>query len=302
MRFKEFKIKESIPPLGNPSGVPGKLPSKEVAKDQDLKMGPPFPPEQSARVKAMQTGLKKIGYSVGATGIDGKFGPLTSAALGAFIKDYNLKGKPDTFTKDMEDTLEKVVSGEIPKVANPTPTAPARGQAGSFGAPIPVPGSDDAKAIKTVVNAGSGFTDVQTVDGDLVRRQGARNWRNNNPGNLEYGPFARSKGAVGTDGRFAVFPTLEAGMKAKEDLVFGRNYINLSIKDAISKYAPESDNNNVVSYVNNIVQATGASQDTILKDLNPTQRKAMLDAISRVEGFKPGQVVALGKAPTTTVA
>ena len=94
-----------------------------------------------------------------------------------------------------------------------------------------------------------------------------------------------------------MFPTLEIGLKAKEDLVFGNNYINLSIRNAIAKYAPESEND-VNMYVNRIVQATRASSDTVLKDLTPEQRTAMLDTINKVEGFKPGTVVAL--APTTT--
>jgi hypothetical protein len=53
-------------------------------------------------------------------------------------------------------------------------------------------------------------------------------------------------------------------------------------------------------YVNQIVQATKASPDTILKDLTPEQRTAMLDTINRVEGFKPGKVLALGPTTTTT--
>ena len=86
-------------------------------------------------------------------------------------------------------------------------------------------------------------------------------------------------------------------MKAKEDLVFGNNYINLSIRNAIAKYAPEKEND-VNMYVGQIVQATRATPDTVLKDLTPEQRRAMLDTINRVEGFRAGTVTAL--APTTT--
>ena len=81
--------------------------------------------------------------------------------------------------------------------------------------------SGSEQPIAAVVRGGSGFTDVQTADGQTQRRIGVRNWRNNNPGNLEYGPFAKSKGAIGTGGRFAVFATLEDGLRAKKDLVFG---------------------------------------------------------------------------------
>jgi hypothetical protein len=295
MRFKEFK--EAVAPLGNPAGAPGAPTTKSKPLEKEvLKVGPPYPADDTEAVKAMQTGLEAIGYPVGRTGIDGKYGPNTKAAIEAFKKDYKLQGDSGTFDTAALDTLKKVQSGAIAKVPSPTPVTVSFA---SLGPVVPVPGSDDAKAIKTVVNAGAGFTDIQTVDGELMRRQGVRNWRNNNPGNLEYGEFARSRGAVGTDGRFAVFPTLEAGNKAKEDLVFGKNYINLSIRNAIARYAPETEND-VNMYVGQIVSATGAGQDTILKDLSSNQRKAMLDAITRVEGFKPGQVIALKPSTTST--
>jgi peptidoglycan hydrolase-like protein with peptidoglycan-binding domain len=295
VRFNEFK--EAVAPLGNTKGEPGAPATKNKPLEKEvLKAGPPYPASDTEAVKAMQKALGEIGYTVGRTGVEGKYGPNTKSAVEAFKKDYKIQGDGGTFDTIALDTLKKVKTGGIPKVANPTPVSAALKPTGPI---VSVPGSKDAKAIKTVVNAGAGFTDIQTVDGELIRRKGARNWRNNNPGNLEFGEFARSRGAVGTDGRFAVFPTLEAGMKAKEDLVFGRNYVNLSIRNAIAKYAPETEND-VNMYVGQIVSATGASQDTILKDLSSGQRKAMLDAITKVEGFKPGQVIALKSTDTTT--
>ncbi len=52
----------------------------------------------------------------------------------------------------------------------------------------------------------------------------ARGFRNNNPGNIEYGDFAIRMGAVGTDGRFAVFPSPEHGLRASAELLklYGR--------------------------------------------------------------------------------
>lgn len=43
--------------------------------------------------------------------------------------------------------------------------------------------------------------------------------RNNNPGNIEYGPFASAHGATGTDGRFAVFPDWNTGANAMAALL-----------------------------------------------------------------------------------
>jgi peptidoglycan hydrolase-like protein with peptidoglycan-binding domain len=123
VRFNEFKfLKEKVDqPLGTSAQQPAKVASKERAETTDLKMGPPYPPEQSSRVKAMQTKLKDIGYGLGTTGVDGKFGPRTSAALSAFIKDYNLQGKSNFFDADLAKALDDVVSGAIARVQAPTP-------------------------------------------------------------------------------------------------------------------------------------------------------------------------------------
>lgn len=148
------------------------------------------------------------------------------------------------------------------------------------------------KPIAEVIAAGPGVTVVRTMDGEEQRRQGVRNWRNNNPGNIEFGPFARQMGAVGSDGRFAVFSTLEAGTKAKEELLFGAKskYIGLSIADAIARYAPPSENN-TEAYIQQVVQAIGGTPQTRMADLTSSQRKTFLEAISRVEGFKQGTIV-----------
>jgi peptidoglycan hydrolase-like protein with peptidoglycan-binding domain len=131
MRFNEFKIikEKTTQPLGNPTQDPNKVPSKETAKSLDIKIGPPFPPEFIPRVKEMQSKLEKIGYSVGSTGIDGKFGPRTSAALSAFIKDYNLNAKSDTFDNELAAQLDKVVLRAIPKAKNITPVNTSTGKA-----------------------------------------------------------------------------------------------------------------------------------------------------------------------------
>jgi hypothetical protein len=122
-----------------------------------------------------------------------------------------------------------------------------------------------------------------------VKRSGARNWRNNNPGNIEYGSFAKAQGAIGSDGRFAVFPTYEAGRKAKSSLLFENSgYRNKSISDAIARYAPEFEND-TSAYTNAVARAVGVPASTKLSELTPEQRVRMLNAMERVEGFKPGR-------------
>ena len=53
-----------------------------------------------------------------------------------------------------------------------------------------------------------------TSDGVWINVGGDRNWRNNNPGNLEDGDFARRHGSIGSDGRFAIFPDYKTGKEA----------------------------------------------------------------------------------------
>ena len=164
-----------------------------------------------------------------------------------------------------------------------TNTAPAQTQ------PTNATTSGTDKEIQSVVKAGQGFNIIKTSDGETQRRTGARNWRNNNPGNIQYSPYAKSKGAIGTDGRYAIFPTLDAGMAAKKDLLFGSAYNNLSIAQAISKYAPPHENN-TEGYIQAIVAATKATPDTIMSQLNDNQKQQLLNAVTKQEGFKVGSI------------
>lgn len=223
--------------------------------------------------------------------VDGIMGPRTRAAIQQMLKgDGNFL--QTGFGVATDDSGFPIMTGQADNIAGTKPTKPAP-------AAQTKPGVD--KEISGVVKAGPGFTDVQTSDGEIQRRQGARPWRNNNPGNVSAGSYARSKGAVGSDGRFAVFPTLDLGMDAKRDLIFGPHYINLSIRDAISKYAPPVENNTAL-YIQKVTQATGTTPETKVSDLNNTQREQFLKTISQVEGFKVGTITTIQPAGTGGVA
>ncbi|UXN69610.1 hypothetical protein N8A98_20695 [Devosia neptuniae] len=147
----------------------------------------------------------------------------------------------------------------------------------------PKPQAPDATATPTnpsgasfsfagVVEAGAGFTTVKGSDGLNYTFKGSRNWRNNNPGNIEFGDFAKSHGAVGTDGRFAVFPTYEAGRAAKQSLLFtSPGYAGMSIEQAISRYAPASDGNNTGHYISTVAGAIGVPANTPMSQLSEAQ-------------------------------
>jgi hypothetical protein len=125
--------------------------------------------------------------------------------------------------------------------------------------------------------------------GGQTRSGGDRNWRNNNPGNIEYGPFAIKYGAIGSDGRFAIFPTEEQGRMAQDALLKSKNYANLSLSDAIKRYAP-SNENDPKSYANQIMKATGIDTSKSYASLTPEEQGKVLDAMKKIEGGRAGTV------------
>jgi len=122
MRYSDFKIVETAPTdASDPRGPDQRNDPTEVVA-QELAAGPPYPAEDTEAVKALQTSLQSAGYTVGTTGIDGKYGPRTTAAVRAFKKDYRLDGAGLSIDAAGLDTLSKVVDGSIPKVEKPTTT------------------------------------------------------------------------------------------------------------------------------------------------------------------------------------
>lgn len=108
-----------------------------------------------------------------------------------------------------------------------------------------------------------------------------RGVRNNNPGNLEYGPFAISHGATGSDGRFAIFPTMEMGIQAQQALIFkGKNYRGLTVRQMIHRYAPRGDKNNEEAYVARIASLAGINPDgKTMQEFTPAERNAVSNAM-----------------------
>lgn len=126
MRYKDFKIVETkldeIPDDGNRAG-------QEPNTSTDLQAGPPYPQEDTEAVKALQAKLEELGYSVGSTGKDGKYGPRTTAAVRAFKQDHNVEG--DGLSMSAE-ALEKLNTAK--KVDDPTPTGNEGGRISDLGA------------------------------------------------------------------------------------------------------------------------------------------------------------------------
>ncbi len=131
MRLNEFNITE-IPDDGNRGG---QEPNKPVTDEPrgGLQAGPPYPPEQTDAVKQLQKALQSAGYSVGSTGVDGKYGPRTARAVAGFKKDYGVKGDGQEVDDFTLTTIKGVSSGKIPKVKNTyTPSTNKRSELGQL--------------------------------------------------------------------------------------------------------------------------------------------------------------------------
>lgn len=104
---------------------------------------------------------------------------------------------------------------------------------------------------------------------------GSRGDRNNNPGNMKDGAFARSHGAIGNDGGFAVFPDWATGSAAQETLVRGSSYRGLTLDQFAQKYAEGSS-----AWRNTVGGALGIGGRDIVNNQDPR----LIDAIRRAEG------------------
>jgi hypothetical protein len=239
-----------------------------------------------------------------------------------------IDSQPDGYTQELEynyhpgsTRLKAQLDSQTPRQTQasrieqdrPRPQAAVRQQnttvqaaATREGNPPPITGSTPGiggdNSIVRVLEKGPGFNVVEYGNGRVERRAGARNWRNNNPGNIEFGNFARRHGAIDTDGRFAIFPTYEAGRRAKEFLLFeSSSYNQLTIAQAISRYAPPSENNTQM-YIRVVTSATGSTPDTPMSDLDASARQSLLAAMERVEGFRVGNIQVLQQERDNTPA
>ena len=153
--------------------------------------------------------------------------------------------------------------------------------------------------ITKVISYGNGVLTVEMDDGNHYKREGGTlAWRGQNPGNIRYGDFAKSQGAVGSgyDG-MSVFPTIDVGKSAMKELLFGNNsrYLDLSIKRAMSIYAPDYDGNDSSAYAAFVCKAARLSNIKALRQLTGEERDRMLAAMQRMEGNKVGTVTKVTK-------
>ncbi|MDO3558291.1 hypothetical protein [Ralstonia pseudosolanacearum] len=113
---------------------------------------------------------------------------------------------------------------------------------------------------------------------------GPRNLRNNNPGNIEYGAWAKAHGATGSDGRFAVFPDAATGSAAVDALLqnYGNRGLN-TVSGVIGRWAPASEND-TSGYAATVAKRLGVGANDRLNMADPAVRQALGREIARYEG------------------
>lgn len=130
-----------------------------------------------------------------------------------WLKDFSLNypAPADTAPHVSPPSALPEPAPEAPVGPPPSPKPPA---------PAPVPPKP------SVPLAGAFCLGIQSREGYLKPGEdpdyprGTPAWRNNNPGNLKMGPFAKGCGAIGQDeSGFAVFPSYAAGFTALQTLV-----------------------------------------------------------------------------------
>ena len=116
--------------------------------------------------------------------------------------------------------------------------------------------------------------------------KGPRGIRNNNPGNLNFAGQAGATKESGPNGRFAVFGSMTEGVAAlyKQLQLYFKRGTN-TIESIVKKYAPASDGNNVMAYINQLVKATGKGAGEMLNSADmPTIFNLMKGIINHENG------------------
>ncbi len=129
---------------------------------------------------------------------------------------------------------------------------------------------------------------------------GTRAWRNNNPGNIRSGGYVDGQGAIGSAGGFGVFPDYDTGYDALTTLLGSRNYRNKTLGQAISRYAPSSEND-TDSYISHVEEVTGYDRDTSMQDIiDNGDLSSVADAIEEHEGYSEGSVTDINDEDSDT--
>jgi hypothetical protein len=130
---------------------------------------------------------------------------------------------------------------------------------------------------------GASFSDRFGAGGGAKTAGTSRGDRNNNPGNIEYGAFAKAHGATGSDGRFAIFPDAAAGESAMADLL-AKNYAGLNLAQIQRKWVGNED----PSYLASMSRSTGLGAGDVPNLSDAGVRSRLITGMARGEGSHLG--------------
>jgi peptidoglycan hydrolase-like protein with peptidoglycan-binding domain len=280
------------PPGPTPPGPtpPGPTPPTPVTDRRTLRSG-----SHGDDVRDLQERLNARGAASPPLEVDGKFGRLTLAAVRQFQTSAHLN--PDGIVGPLTwGALLGTPTPPQPVPPGPTPPGPTPPGPTPPTPPQPVPPGPNGNRTAPGTSGTQPGVGNYVVYQDAVQTGGTLAWRNTNPGNIVAGQFANSHGAIGRNGRFAVFPNESTGMDAIVALLRTDSYQRLTVLGAMQRYAPASDNNDPEAYANNIRRMTGIEPSRQMTSLSDDELRAMAGAIKRVEGWREGTTYQRGGA------
>src|SRR5262249_9276417 len=130
---------------------------------------------------------------------------------------------------------------------------------------------------------------------------GDRGWRNNNPGNIVYSTTSPAcKDAIGSDyGGFAVFYTMQDGIRAQDTLWRTPGYQSMTLRRAVKLWTKNDPPATQQAYLQDLMDKTGVGADTKVSALNESQLQRLQEAQRKHEGGRKGRIVDIPKAKST---
>ena len=223
---------------------------------------------------------------------------LPSSEAPEFRRELLLQAKSEDVGLDITETdngdgtvtvaWRVLRSDSKPAVApSVNPDIPDRPPVPALDSPDPAPAGPPDRFVNARRTAPLTVVYIDAQGREFIRQGGSRSWRNYNQGNIRKGSFADMSGAIGDDGAFAIFPDEKTGFAAVVGLLRSASYKALSLRDAIFRYAPPSENDSE-RYVAFVTKEADIAPDAVLGDLPSPKTRALAAAIQKLEGWVPG--------------
>ena len=132
--------------------------------------------------------------------------------------------------------------------------------------------------------------------GETILVGGSRSWRNNNPGYIPSGELPAYYGAIGDDGRYAIFLDEDFGRRALAGWI-REHYSNATVHDVLKQML--SADEVAADVVQRVEQQSGVDPATRTDRLTDAQLYAIGAALQTAPAWVPGEEydINLGTAP-----